>query len=239
MFVCRTPARRILPALVVVVPFGLLSAGCHTAQPIATQALIQHQAMIDFSGLAPVQTVESVKVQWAPPQNWRALPEDRSPLYVHQQFKSPSGNTGVGVANVKVPIPLSSRTLIRMAKREYRKHERHGTGRVIDEWFDEFGRHWIEGENDKYYVRAYVVTRGFDAWVVYVGRKVTEPPNAAELSLAVRSLESIIPLPLLARERLAMNDEFSLEQTEEELVLDAARILLLHKVHNPAQAVVE
>jgi hypothetical protein len=172
----------------------LLTSGCQIAPTIATGRLIEHQALMDFSGLKDQQQISVLKVIAAPPETWEPLPLERNALYAHLQWKSPSGDTGVGVAHVRMPLPLRPRTLLRFAKNEYRKQD--GGGVIMAEWTDEFGRPWFEAENNRYYVRGYAVTSGFDGWIIYCGYKVTRPPNPAEINLAARCLESILPLPL-------------------------------------------
>jgi hypothetical protein len=119
------------------------------------------------------------------------MKQSTSSLYTHQQWKSPSTRTGIGVAHVRMPLPISMRMLMWVAKREYTK--KGNDGRIVSEWTDDLGRPWFEAENDKYRVRGYVVVSGFQAWVIYFGHKVGEPPDPAELSLAARSAESVVP----------------------------------------------
>ena len=114
-------------------------------------------------------------------------------LYTHEQWRSPSSLTGVGVAYVRLPLPLSSKAIAWFAKQEYGK--KAADGRIIAEWTDELGRSWFEAENKKYHVRGYVTTRGLEAWIVYSGYRLTDPPEPAEISLATRSAETFIPIP--------------------------------------------
>lgn len=167
----------------------VVSVGCQQPQPVSRQKLIDHVALIDFTGLKPVETVDSVKVRAAVPRQWEPLDLQKSALYTHQQWKSPSTRTGVGVAHVKMPLPLSTRMLMWLAKREYKSND----GRIISEWTDDLGRPWFEAENAKYRVRGYVIVSGFQAWVIYFGHKSKEPPDPAELSLAARAATSVVP----------------------------------------------
>ena len=79
--------------------------------------------------------------------------------------------------------------LLWLAKREYKAND----GKILSEWKDELGRPWFEAENAKYRVRGYVVVSGFQAWVIYFGHKIGFPPDPAELSLAARTADSIMP----------------------------------------------
>jgi hypothetical protein len=171
----------------------VLASGCQTSAPITNRRLIEHQAMIDFSGLAPADTIDAVKASCSVPRQWEAMPLKKSPLYSHQQWKSPSTHTGVGVVYIRLPWPINERTLLWFAKREYTKASEDG--KLIGQWTDELGREWFEAQNNKYHVRGYAIVRGFNAWVVYFGSKAGYPPDVAELGLAARSAETFIPDP--------------------------------------------
>jgi hypothetical protein len=168
-----------------------VTAGCQQTSQVSYRRLIEHQALIDFSGLKPVEAIESTKVHAAVPRNWTMLAPTNTPLYTHQQWRSPSTKTGFGVAHLRLPLPLSTKMFLWLAKREYSK--RGDDGRIISEWTDDLGRPWFEAENFKYRVRGYVVVNGFQAWVIYFGHKSKLPPDPAELSLAARAADSIVP----------------------------------------------
>ena len=184
-----TRALRLLPALALL----LYAAGCQTSAPITNRRLIEHQAMIDFSGLKPAETVEAVKASCSLPRQWEAMPVKKTGLYSHQQWKSPSTHTGMGVVFIRLPLPLSEHTLLWLAKREYTKAS--DDGKLIGQWTDEVGREWFEAQNNKYHVRGYAIVRGFNAWLVYFGSKTGYPPDLAELALAARAVESFLPDP--------------------------------------------
>lgn len=181
------------PRLGALIALALLSfaGGCQTSAPVTNRRLIEHQAMIDFSGLAPAEPIDAVKVSCSVPRQWEALPVKKTGLYAHQQWKSPSTHTGIGVVYVRLPWPLSERTLLWIAKREYTKAS--DDGRLIGQWTDEIGREWFEAQNSKYHVRGYALVRGFNAWMVYFGSKTGYPPDVAELGLAARAVETFIP----------------------------------------------
>lgn len=165
--------------------------GCQQAPQVSRQKLIDHVAMIDFTGLKPVEAVESVKAQAAVPRQWERLDLQKNAFYTHQQWRSPSSRTGMGVAHVRMPLPLSTGMLLWLARREYTK--KANDGRILAEWTDDLGRPWFEAENAKYRVRGYVVVSGFQAWVIYFGHKSGLPPDPAELSLAARAATSVVP----------------------------------------------
>jgi hypothetical protein len=188
------------PVTVVTGLFILISVGgCQTTQSLSVDRLIAHQAMIDFSGLGPTQTIEQLKVTASIPRKWEALPLQESPLYVHQQWRSASHSTGVGVAYVHLPLPVSAKTIIWFAKMQYSsQNTRDGKpqGNLLGEWTDAMGREWFEAENYKFHVKGYAITKGFDAWIVYSGYRIRDPMKPAELGMAARSMDSILPTPI-------------------------------------------
>jgi hypothetical protein len=187
---CRC-GRALFPGLLLFILIG--STGCQTQAPVTNRRLIEHQALIDFSGLAPVTYVDEVKVRASVPHNWQLLPFKQGALYAHAQWKSPSTYTGVGAVHVSMPWPLGDKAIVWLAKREYTN--KANDGRIIREWIDDLGRTWFEAENNKYHVQGYVLTRGFNAWIVYFGYKTGYPPDLAELSIAARAAETFIPDP--------------------------------------------
>ena len=173
---------------------GLLMAGgvgCQSAQPVSMNRLINHQAMIDFSGLGSLKHYDNVKAEAAAPMSWKELVPKKTSIYTDMQWRSPSGNTAVGVAHVKMPLPLNAGSVVWFAKQRYAKQSEDG--KLIDQWVDVLGRSWFEAENKKYHVRGFVVTKGFEAWIVYSGFKTQEPIDTSELAMAARSMETVVP----------------------------------------------
>lgn len=188
-----------VPGMVILVALlGLVSAGtgCQQAASVGTHRLIEHQALIDFNGLGTMTENRSLRVNAAVPTNWESLPVHATALYTHQQWRSPTRTTGVGVAYLRLPVPLSPKAILWFAKNEYAK-KKTGEGKDLGQWVDSTGRHWFEGENEKYHVRGYVITKGFDAWIVYFGYRVISIPNGAELNLAAKCAEKVLPTPLV------------------------------------------
>jgi hypothetical protein len=180
--------RAILPMLLL----ATVTAGCQL-QSVPTTRLIQHQAMIDPSGLKDSSVCDAVKVHVASPQKWEALTPKKTAVYTDMQWRSPSKMTGVGVAYVHLPLPIPASTVAWLAEREYSK--RAQDGKLLSLWSDALGRPWFEAENNRFHIRGYIVTRGFEAWIIYCGYRLDQPPSAAELSVAGRSLETIVPTP--------------------------------------------
>ena len=191
-FALRRPSRLpwcSLPALACAV---CLIGGCQGSKPIEHTRLIEHQALIDFSGLKNAEAIESLKVHAAIPESRQAPAPQKTTLYTHGQWKSPSGHTAVGAVLVRLPLPLSADTVAWFAKREYSK--KADDGKILKEWKDALGRRWFEAENNKYRVQGYCLAQGFEAWIVYFGYKTQFPPNFDEISLAARSADTFIPL---------------------------------------------
>ena len=176
---------------------SLLVVGCQCAAPPA----LAHRAapvVTPAAKVLPATKQEALNVQWAVPKDWKALPMQKTPLYVHQQFRSPTLCTGFGVAYVHMPLPLSAKAVVWFAKGEYTK--KSNEGRLIGEWTDKLGRYWFEAENAKYHVKGYAVTKGFDAWIVYSGYRMTRDRQPEEIQLATEVADAIVPLPLLVKD---------------------------------------
>lgn len=165
--------------------------GCEQGASFSRRKLIEHQALLDFSGLEPAAKVDPLHVTMQAPEDWDPLPVHKNALYTHQQWRSPSRSTGVGVAYVRLPLPLGVRTLVWFAKQEYSK--RNDDGRVLAEWTDAIGRQWFEAENNKYHVRGFIILDGLNAWFIYSGYKTTQALNGPELTLAAKCVETITP----------------------------------------------
>ena len=167
-------------------------AGCQPSRPVSSRKLFNHQAMISFSGLNRPATVDDVRTSLATPRDWELMAPKSTPLYTHQQWRSPSTHTGVGVVLAHLPLPLSARFVVWLARQEYAKQAQDG--RVLQEQVDALGRYWFEAENGKYHIRGYVIAQGFSAWIVYVGYRTSYTPDVGEIALASRSLESAVPM---------------------------------------------
>jgi hypothetical protein len=175
--------------------------GCQSGPPVESHRLIQHQALIDFSGLKPVETMEVVRVQASVPSSWSMHAIERHALYSHQQWKNASNSTGVGVVYARLPLPIGTGMLLWLGRQQYAKTS--DEGREIGQWTDELGRRWFEAETKKFHARGYAIVDGLDAWIVYFGYKVDAPPEPADISLAARCVETFVPIK--AGEKLPPN----------------------------------
>src|SRR5690242_3737626 len=115
---------------------AILGGGCQVAPTVATHQLIKHQALIDFAGLRSAAVVDLVSVSISTPQDWETMPSRKTSLYSHQQWRSPSRGNAVGVAYIRLPIPLPASAIVWFAKNEYTKQAADHSGRVIGEWSD-------------------------------------------------------------------------------------------------------
>ena len=163
-------------------------AGCQTAKP---EAMASQRAFIDFTGLAPLMNIRALKASGSVPDDWSPLPLLQTPLYAHEQWRSPTLTTGVGLAYIHLPLPVPASAVLWFAQCEYTA--KADDGRSLGRWTDAQGREWFAAENRRFYVRGYVVTRGMDAWIVYCGYRRLNAPRPDELSLAVRSMKTIVP----------------------------------------------
>jgi hypothetical protein len=193
-FVARTARRSLrfsFRAIALMLGVALLSS-CSTTPVTTDSQWVLHRALIDFTGLKSLETIPTIKASIAPPIGWERIPPRPSKLYVHEQWRSPTGHTGVGVAYIRMPIPLGASTLAWFAKQEYGKKSEDG--KIIAQWTDALDRTWFEVENKKYHVRGYVTTRGLDAWIIYSGYRLASTLDPMELSVALRSVETIAPM---------------------------------------------
>jgi len=186
-------------AAVFAVVFAFVS-GCQLTAPASKAMLTEYRDKINESGLALATAVDPLKVNVAFPAGWQALPLQKNALYSHQQWRSPSKRTGVGVTYVRMPLPLSTKTLVWFAMNEAGK--KTNNGKIIRQWRDELGREWFEAENDRYHMTGYVMTRGFDAWINYCGYRMQEPMEPMEIQLGNRSLDTVLPLSVMGRTQI-------------------------------------
>ena len=181
----------------------LFAAACAPTPSVFPQQLIAHQALLDFNGLLPTTLQTRLKIYLSAPASWTRLPQERATRIAHQQWRSPTHQTGIGIAYLDLPFHVSPKLLIWFAKMEYAKQttpDGQPRGHLIAEWTDADGREWFEAENDRFHVQGYAVTAGSDAWVVYSAYKIRTGINWPELALATRSIQTALPEPLVGAE---------------------------------------
>lgn len=170
---------------------SMLLAGCSVGGPIAVEGFARQRAAVNPTGLAASETIDAVKANCAVPATWDRLGLQKTMLFSHQQWRSPTHRTAVGVIYVRMPLPFSATTLINLAKNEYSK--KANDGRVLSTWADDLGRQWCDAENNRYHFQTYAVTQGFDAWIVYWGYRTQEPMQPGEIELAKKAIATIMP----------------------------------------------
>ena len=170
---------------------GLLS-GCQLSSPLPKAKMVEYRESLDETGLASPITFDSLKVSAALPSGWLPMAMQKSVLYMHQQWRSPSRRTAVGTTYIRMPLPLSAKTLAWFAKNEATK--RLTDAKIIREWTDSLGREWFEAEDARYHMIGYAMTSGFDAWINYSGYRTREPQEPTQIALATKSLDTFLPL---------------------------------------------
>jgi hypothetical protein len=186
----------------VLIPSLVFVVGCQLPQPGLSNRLAAHVAMVDLSDLSPDAVMPTLKVRAAIPRGWEPMTSQSTALYEHEQWRSPSRMTGVGVALIHMPFPMSAKALVWLARTQYAREnaaEHKADAKVMGQWTDSVGREWFEGENEKYHVKGYVVTNGMEAWAVYSGYRLRGAPRPSEISVGFRSMDSIVPLPLVKK----------------------------------------
>jgi hypothetical protein len=169
--------------------------GCQLAPPaVSVKRLAEHREVVDLGGLQPTQILQDLKVSWSVPGQWEALPVKKTLLYTHQQWRSPTLSTGVGVAHIQLPVPVPAQAVLWFAKSQYTTGVTDPKdGKLINEWTDSLGRQWFEAQNSKYHVKGYAITQGKEAWIVYCGYRMSREPVPKEIALAEKSLDSVVP----------------------------------------------
>jgi hypothetical protein len=187
--------QRVVAGRILLLIFAGTMVGCQAAPVVSVKKLEQHRELADLSGLKPAQIVASLRVSWAVPSgNWQALPVRTTPLYTHQQWKSPTASTGVGVAHIQMPLALPAQMVIWFAKNEYIRRAQNTDGKLIAQWTDDLGRQWFEAEDAKYHVKGYAIVKGNEAWIIYSGYRLSQERRPGEIAIAERSLDSIVPM---------------------------------------------
>jgi hypothetical protein len=176
-----------------------LVVGCQAVPVPSKMKLTEYRDALDDTGLGLPLAVKDVNLNASLPSGWQSLGVQKSSLYTHTQWRAPSKRTAVGSTYVKMPIPLSTKTLVWFAMNEVAK--KSNDGKVIRRWNDKLGREWFEAENGKYHMTGYVMTRGFDAWINYVGRRKNEPTEPGEVALGEKALETFMPLSVVGKPR--------------------------------------
>lgn len=171
---------------------ALSSIGCQSSS-VSTTKLVVSQSHLDFDGLESTRLLTEVSASGASPRSWAQRPLENNAIYTHQQWRSPTGYTGVGIVFVHLPLPVGPSAVLWLAEQHFASMPGQ-RGKVLGEWTDVFGRSWFAAKNAKADVCGYIMTQGSSAWIVYFAHKLNGELHPVEMSLAARSVESIVPM---------------------------------------------
>src|SRR5262245_4683161 len=87
---------RLIRLSILMLSLGLIGA-CQIAPAVSIKKLQEHQELANLTGLKPTEILNDLHVSWAIPGRWDLMPIKKNPLYTHQQWRSPTLATGVGV----------------------------------------------------------------------------------------------------------------------------------------------
>ncbi len=187
---CIRARRRCAVAALAILP--LLLTACQQSNVTGSE-LLNRQQQSNGSGLAPMTRFAAVHASLAPPQDWTQLPATHGLFYVHQQWRSPDGGTGIGVAYIQLPLPVSPQILLFVAKSQYAKSHSAVSGNIDTQWTDALGRLWFEGGDADLRVRGYVMTRGLEAWIVYSRHHLKGSASEHDIAMADRTADAVVP----------------------------------------------
>ena len=170
---------------------AMLAGGCQMGS-VPQERLVEQRLRIDDTGLSEAMTVEEVKAVASLPLGWVELKTQKTLLYTHQQWRSPTKRTAVGVTYVRLPLPLGRSVVEWMVMGEITKRAK--CGKLIRDWQDDVGRHWFEVEDQDFHLVGYLMVRGFDVWLNYRGYRLREPKDQEEIQLADRALGTVLPM---------------------------------------------
>jgi hypothetical protein len=171
---------------------GMALLGCQSSS-ISTTKLVASQSRLDFDGLESTKVLNEVAVTGAAPRSWNQLALETNPIYTHTQWRSPTGNTGVGIVYVHLPLPIAPATLLWLAEQHFASMPGED-GHFLGRWTDILGRSWFTAQNSHLHLCGYVITEGSCAWIVYYGYKLNGELHPSEMSIAARSVQSVMPM---------------------------------------------
>jgi hypothetical protein len=171
---------------------AVLCVGCQSGS-ISVGKLAASQSQVKFDGLESTRMLPAVYASGATPRQWAKRPTENGAIYTHEQWRSPTGVTSVGVVYVHLPLPIGPAAILWLAEQHFAAMPGE-TGHVLAAWTDALGRSWFTAQNPKCSICGYIMTEGASAWIVYYGYKLDGGLQPAELSVAARSVTTIIPL---------------------------------------------
>lgn len=148
---------------------------------------------LDFStdrGLSPAGANEAIRAVVCPPVGWEAEPLKSSERHTHQVWLSPTGATAFGVSHFGhfLLFLASDDAVLNEVLKGMR--ESSGTTQLIERHKDAaLGGTRFVADAGPYRVRANLIRRGNEGWVIYAGTVLDRPVNSQELDLAERARE--------------------------------------------------
>lgn len=125
-----------------------------------------------------------------PPPGWRYELTSESDRHEHVTWISPSGHTACGILYFKLPFPVGHEMAFRHGFLAEMKHA-EGVANVLEKrWDPEIEALRFVVESRLYHVRANFFVRGWEGWMFYAGRKLGQPIDEQEMSLAEQVKES-------------------------------------------------
>lgn len=135
-----------------------------------------------------------VRAAVTPPSGWRAEPLKSSPRHTHQLWLSPTGATAYGVSHFGHFLLFLAPDEAVLNEVIKGMQESSGSARIIEkEKDDQRGGTRFIAEAGPYRVRANMIRRGNEGWVIYAGTVRDRPTNPEELDLAERARDRTEP----------------------------------------------
>jgi hypothetical protein len=104
---------------------------------------------------------------------------------------SPTGKTAYGVIHFKLPLPVGVGIVHWEFLQQMKKQEGDANESMRQNDPSLPGMRFIV-EGGRYKMRANLIVRGFDGWVIYAGTNRGEEPIPAELELAEKARENTL-----------------------------------------------
>ena len=189
----------LVPLLLIGCQSGVAPVELWRASAVQARLPTTRQAGPLLDEAAPVAEVAATL---APPAGWSRRPLQEKPFARHLQFRSPDEHAPRRRREVRAPAaalgrePDVARQATLPAAGERRLRPAGDVG-------DELGRRWlrgttkgrvnVDGEAGDWEAVGYLVTKGFDGWMVYRSRRTDIDPPADDLAAAERAVEAVVP----------------------------------------------
>jgi hypothetical protein len=118
-----------------------------------------------------------------PPIGWRRDKFVVDAAHVHAVWISPSGDTAYGVVLMRLPLPVGAELVLWGFLNQMRKSDQKADLIAKQPAPDLPGLRFV-AESGTYRIRANLTARGWRAWAVYAGTRISRPCEPQELRLA-------------------------------------------------------